>query len=98
MASGAFEFPGGWLVEDTGLSSSFWPGRDHAGLHAPESALAALGGEHGGDAQVRRQRPEMAAAGPGPLKIGATPAHPHINHPVCSNADSWPQTQSEDSQ
>lgn len=42
MASGAFEFPGGWLVEDTGLSSSFWPGRDHAGLHAPESALAAL--------------------------------------------------------
>lgn len=24
--------------------------------------------------------------------------HPHINHPVCSKADSWPQTQSEDRQ
>ena len=42
MASGAFEHPDPWLVEDTGLSSSFWPGRDHAGLHAPGSALAAL--------------------------------------------------------
>ena len=42
MASGAIEVPGGWLVEDTGLSSSFWPGHDHAGLHVPGSALAAL--------------------------------------------------------
>ena len=31
MASGAFEFPGPWLVEDTWLSSSFGPGRDHLG-------------------------------------------------------------------
>ena len=42
MALGALEFPGPRLVEDTRLSSSFWSGRDHAGLHAPGSALAAL--------------------------------------------------------
>ena len=39
MASGAFKHPDPWLVEDTGLSSSLWPGCDHAGLHAPGSPL-----------------------------------------------------------
>lgn len=42
MASGAFEFPGPWLVEDTWLSSS--SGCDLAGLHAPASALGSTVG------------------------------------------------------
>ena len=85
---------GGYVTPSMGVNLSPRPrvGSVNTGRGWP------LGGEHGGDTRVRRQRPEKAAAGPGTLQITATPSHPHINHPVSSNAESWPQTQSEDSQ
>lgn len=66
MASGAFEFPGPWLVEDTWVSSS--SGRDHL---APCPWVSS--GQHCGPAEARGT---LRKGGYVPPAMGVTLSHP----------------------